>query len=124
MTIESDDGFLADAEARLRRALAGTVPAPIIDDCVQTALLWAIENAEKLEGMRNPIGYLYRVATTHRTRSLRRPPKLPTVAVGAIADFEPGLVQHWGDCPTSKEQLFGWFTDVGSLGQTLQKPWE
>lgn len=81
--------FVSDAEPRLRRSftlLRGVEPGR---DATAEALAWAWENWDRVQGMSNPVGYLYRVGSS-RTRARRT--RLPMVAPTEHHRFEPGLV--------------------------------
>lgn len=64
--------FLGDAQARLERALVVRFG---IDDGLEAAsdaLAYAVENWDRVEAMKNPVGYLYRVGETSGRRRARR----------------------------------------------------
>jgi DNA-directed RNA polymerase specialized sigma24 family protein len=54
--------FVASDGLRLRRVLTARYGVETGGDIHADALSWAWQNWEKLQGMQNPIGYLYRVA--------------------------------------------------------------
>jgi RNA polymerase sigma factor (sigma-70 family) len=87
---EEFDGFVADAERRLRRALVGAVGERRVDDAVGEALLYLAEHRDQVMKMENPVGYLFRVGQT-RTRPRRRP-QLPPLESTSVAEFEPKLI--------------------------------
>ncbi|MGK2947881.1 MAG: RNA polymerase sigma factor [Acidimicrobiales bacterium] len=64
--------FFAQAEPRLRSALSGAFGAELGRDAAADALAWAWQNRERLDGMHNPIGYLYRVGRSRALRDVRR----------------------------------------------------
>lgn len=90
MTIDDDiDGFVRDAEPRLRRALIGAVGTDRVDDAVAEALAYTAEHWDDLQAMDNPVGYLFRVA-----QSKSRPRKRPVLfrrEPQLMPDVEPGL---------------------------------
>lgn len=95
-----EEAFLRDVEARLRRALIGSVGADRVDDAVAEALAWAYEHRDEVSAMANPVGYLYRVGQS----KVRRPKKVrlfqreqPT-----IPDVEPDLVGALARLPKSQ----------------------
>jgi RNA polymerase sigma factor (sigma-70 family) len=76
--------FLEDAEARLRRALIGRYGPDVGRDAAAEALAYAWENWEKLQKMRNPAGYLFRVGQSkaRKYRSKNRPLRREPAASG------------------------------------------
>ena len=62
------DRFVATAEQRLRRALVASYGPVIGRDATVDALSWAWEHWDRLQGMDNPVGYLYRVGQTASAR--------------------------------------------------------
>lgn len=88
------EAFIADASLRLQRTLVGRYGTDLGVDAAAEALAWAWEHRNKLVGMKNPIGYLYRVGQTAvrgQTRR-RRPVTLPVER--PVDEFElpdPGL---------------------------------
>lgn len=63
--------FLADAEPRLRRALVAAYGPGPGREATADALAWAWEHWERVEGLANPVGYLYRVGQTAARRGRR-----------------------------------------------------
>jgi DNA-directed RNA polymerase specialized sigma24 family protein len=53
--------FVGRAEPRLRRALVAAYGPAIGREAAVDALSWAWEHWDRLGGMQNPVGYLYRV---------------------------------------------------------------
>lgn len=100
ITEDRFEGFVRDAEPRLRRALLGAVGADRVDDAVAEALAWACQHRDELSAMGNPVGYLYRVGQS-KVRS-RREVRLFTVPPAPIPDVEPGLVAALGELPESQ----------------------
>ncbi len=90
MTIDDDiEGFVRNAEPRLRRGLIGAVGTDRVDDAVAEALAYTAEHWDELSGMENPVGYLFRVAQS-KSRERERPVlfrREPQV----MPDVEPGL---------------------------------
>jgi len=82
--------FAAEAEPRLRRALAGARARDEVPDAVAEALTYAWEHWDEVTAMDNPCGYLYRVALS-RSRS-RRALDLPPPAEVGLPEIEPDLV--------------------------------
>lgn len=103
MTVQDDadfDEFVIDVEQRLRRALVGAVGIGQLDDAVGEALAYLAEHRERLLFMKNPVGYLYRVAQT-RVKPPKSP-ELPAVRATAIPDVEPGLAPALMALPESQ----------------------
>jgi DNA-directed RNA polymerase specialized sigma24 family protein len=65
--------FLATAEPRLRVALVATYGSVDGQAAAFDALSWAWEHWDRVQGMANPVGYLFRVAQTSVRKSLPRP---------------------------------------------------
>lgn len=88
MDPESDfDAFVRDAQGRLRRALIGAVGIDRVDDAVAGALEWAYTHRSELQGMDNPIGYLFRVGQSG-VRQRRRVRLLPAESA-ELPEIEP-----------------------------------
>lgn len=81
--------FVQTAEPRLRRAFTVNRGRDDGREALAEALGWAWEHWSELEGMENPVGYLYRVGCS-RTRARKRPPLQP-VPLADGPRFEPGL---------------------------------
>jgi len=60
--------FVAEAELRLRRALVATYGVTVGRDATVDALSWAWEHWDRVRGMDNSIGYLYRVGQSAAAR--------------------------------------------------------
>ncbi len=84
------DALLTAARPRLWRAYVGLRGPDGADEAVAEAIAWAWEHWDRLAGMANPIGYLYRVGITRSTPS--RQPRLPAPVDVGLPDVEPGLV--------------------------------
>ena len=87
--------FAHEVEPRLRCALVAACGTQRGVDATVDALEWAWEHWDKLEGARNPAGYLYRVA---RRRAFRDPSRtLPLLREPEATDdkplVEPGLAR-------------------------------
>jgi RNA polymerase sigma factor (sigma-70 family) len=72
--------FAGDAGERLRRVLVAGYGVEAGNDVCADALAYAWEHWDRVRGLDNPVGYLYRVArSAHRRhrRWRRRPPSFP-----------------------------------------------
>jgi len=93
MAGSADSGFeefVKEASPRLVRAF---VPQRGVDgaaDAAAEALAYAFEHWDRVRGMANPVGYLFRVGQS-RTR-VRRTPPLPAPSIVGVPDIEPALV--------------------------------
>ena len=84
--------FVVDAERSLRRAFIAAYGIERAAEATAESLAWAWEHRERLDGMENPVGYLYRVGQS-RTR-VRRRPSLPTPEALRLPDVEPTLIDE------------------------------
>jgi len=82
--------FVAEHEARLRRAFVAAYGGERGEEATAEALAFAWENWDRVSKMDNAPGYLFRVGQS-RTRK-RRPPVTFPPAANDPPDFEPGLV--------------------------------
>ena len=71
--VVSFEAFVVGAEGRLRLALVATYGADIGQLAALDALSWAWEHWERVAGMVNPVGYLYRVGQSAARRHAVRP---------------------------------------------------
>lgn len=83
--------FVSEIEPRLHVALIGSVGVELARDATAEALAWAWENWERVRGMQNPGGYLYRVARSKIRPWFRRFPALPLPDTVAMPWVEPAL---------------------------------
>ena len=83
--------FVAEVEPRLRTALCARFGRDEGREATADALAWAWEHWTRMEGLENPGGYLYRVATRRRFRSWRRPQPLPDLPTSDDRHVEPEL---------------------------------
>ena len=82
--------FVADADPRLKRALAAALGPERGLEAAAEALAYGWEHWDRIHTMENPVGYLYRVG--YRTGLQRfRPVRLPPVPVCDEPWIEPGL---------------------------------
>lgn len=90
--VRSFEVFVAEVEPRLRRALVAGFGPVAGRDAAAEALAIAWERWERVRGMNNPAGYLYRVGQNRARRTLRRAhPMLPPTSSSEIPEVEPGL---------------------------------
>lgn len=75
--IDSFTEFVENAEPRLRRALVARYGHQEGREAVAEALAYAWEHWERVSGMANPVGYLYRVGRTRGTWGFRPAARLP-----------------------------------------------
>jgi DNA-directed RNA polymerase specialized sigma24 family protein len=88
------EAFITDASLRLRRSLVARYGVELGVDACSEAIAWAWANRDRLLGMRNPVGYLYRVGQTAVRTQVRRQrvPDLPVeLPEGGIEVPDPGL---------------------------------
>jgi DNA-directed RNA polymerase specialized sigma24 family protein len=85
----SYEAFVREAEPRLRAALVTIYGTENGRDATAEALAYAWEHWERLAGVENRLGYLFRVAQSKSRR--RRTPVLFVVPETGDHDFEPGL---------------------------------
>jgi DNA-directed RNA polymerase specialized sigma24 family protein len=82
--------FLRDAEPRLRNALVAGHGAERGMEALSDTLLYGYRHWERIAGMQNPIGYLYRVG---QRLARRRPPSRPIPVVTNPGRTEPPWVE-------------------------------
>jgi DNA-directed RNA polymerase specialized sigma24 family protein len=83
------EAFVRDVEPKLRRALVAAYGFEDGRDATAEALAYAWEHWDRLSGMANAAGYVFRVAQSRRPRALR---SVAFDAAGrAEPRFEPGL---------------------------------
>ncbi len=83
--------FVGDVEPKLSRALVAAYGPEVGHEAARDALVYAWENWERISGMNNPLGYLYRVGQS-RSRPYRRKRVLfPVVNTDELPHVEPDL---------------------------------
>jgi DNA-directed RNA polymerase specialized sigma24 family protein len=95
------DAFVRRVEPSLRRALCRRLAPGEVSDALGEAFTHAWAHRERVLGMDNPAGYLYRVAQS-RSR-VRRQGLLPWSSDAAIPDIEPGLVGALAELPDAQQ---------------------
>ncbi|MEX1271457.1 MAG: hypothetical protein WEB55_03295, partial [Acidimicrobiia bacterium] len=89
--VRSFEVFVAEIEPRLRRALVAGFGPIAGRDATAEALAVGWERWDKVRGMDNPAGYLYRVSQNRARRAFRRAsPVLPPPSDEEIPQIEPG----------------------------------
>jgi DNA-directed RNA polymerase specialized sigma24 family protein len=90
--------FVHTTEPRLLQALVATYGAVDGREATVDALSWAWEHWDRLDGVSNQVGYLYRVGQTATRRFASRGLPLTRQLRGAdrLPDVDPGLVPALG----------------------------
>jgi DNA-directed RNA polymerase specialized sigma24 family protein len=83
------EAFVRDVEPKLRRALVAAYGFEDGRDATAEALAYAWEHWDRLSGMANAAGYVFRVAQSRRPRAMRQ--VAFDTATRAEPRFEPGL---------------------------------
>ena len=83
--------FVKETEPRLSYALAAAYGIEIGAEATADALAWAWENWSKVETMRNPTGYLYRVGQSKARRYFRPAVAFPTTSPNETPHVDPDL---------------------------------
>jgi RNA polymerase sigma-70 factor (ECF subfamily) len=83
--------FFTEAEPRLRRALVARYGSDVGRDAACEALAFGWEHWERVRGMANPLGYLYRVGQSRSRRFFRRPVGFPAPVDHGLPWVEPAL---------------------------------
>jgi RNA polymerase sigma-70 factor (ECF subfamily) len=90
--VESFTRFAADAEPRLRHALVAAVGLDRGRDAASEALAYGWEHWDRVGGMENPAGYLYRVGRSRARRRRLIGPRFERPQFGRIPEVEPALL--------------------------------
>ena len=123
-TTDEFAAFVREVEPALRQALVATYGATDGREATIDALSWAWEHWSRLDGVSNPIGYLYRVGQTATRRfATRHLPLLYDESSGReTVDIEPGLIPAVGRLSAQQRKVvllvcaFGWrHTEVAEL---------
>jgi DNA-directed RNA polymerase specialized sigma24 family protein len=93
---DDDEAFSAlvrEVGPRLKQALIASLGGEAGREAAAEALAWGWEHRDRLRGMANPAGYLYRVGRSRGSQLLRRRPSYPPPDSPAdgMPWVEPGL---------------------------------
>ena len=111
-----------ESESRLRHALVVRYGPELGRDLTAECLAYGWERWDRVGGMKNPVGYLFRVGQS-RSRRYRRPkPLFPAVPAGHEYEFEPGLTDALSNLSDRQRMVvvlihsYGWtLTEVANL---------
>jgi RNA polymerase sigma-70 factor (ECF subfamily) len=78
-------------ESRLQHAFIARYGTDLGRETAAEALAYGWEHWDRVRGMGNPAGYLYRVGTSRARRFRRRDPRFPEVATDRWPWVEPAL---------------------------------
>ena len=96
--VDSFDGFVREAERRLSFAFAAAYGPELGAEATSEALAYAWEHWDRLRGMDNPVGYLFRVGQSKVRRfRWKRPPVAPLPGTSQDWVVEPALLVGLGD---------------------------
>jgi len=90
-TTDAFTDFVSAVEAKLRRALMGTLGVDLGREAAAEALAYGWEHWARVRDMDNPVGYLYRVGVNHGKKARLRRVSLPPVPIVKLPWVEPGL---------------------------------
>lgn len=84
--------FVTEHEKRLRESLIAACGGEVGRDAAAEALIYGWEHWDRVSGMENSIGYLYKVGLSRGRKSLsKRRPVFDPVETARIPDVEPKL---------------------------------
>jgi DNA-directed RNA polymerase specialized sigma24 family protein len=83
--------LVAEVRPRLRRALVAAYGPERGDEAVAEAMAWGWEHRDRLAGMTNLAGYLYRVGQSRSRPRHQRAEMFPAPAELGLPDIEPKL---------------------------------
>lgn len=128
VTISADEAeftsFVVNIGQPLRQALIAAYGPDVGAEVTAEALAYAWEHWDRISGMANPAGYLYRVGQTKARRGVfRRPPPLELPSLSQSHDwFEPGLAPAMASLSEKQRAAvvlvhgFGWsITEVAEM---------
>ncbi len=99
--------FLAQTTPRLAKAFSAAYGLERGEDALAEALAYGWEHRERLIGMANPAGYLYRVGQSRSRRLIRRQVSLPPPDQLDLPWIEPGLVPALAALPERQRACIG-----------------
>jgi len=106
-SVDAFSVFVVEVEPRLRRALTATFGADVGREAAAEALAYGWEHWNRVSGMANPAGYLYRVG---RDRGRSLPLHTGTGLVETVAAdmpwVEPGLPRQLSALPEQQRVVF------------------
>ena len=83
--------FAVAQSAWLRAGLVAAYGPDVGADAAAEAMAYGFEHWDRLSGMANPVGYLYRVGQTEARRRRRPSGYLPAEPAAGLPEFEPAL---------------------------------
>ena len=84
--------FVTEHESRLRESLIAACGGEVGRDAAAEALVYGWERWDRVCGMENPVGYLYKVGLSRGRKALsKRRPIFDPVETARIPDVEPRL---------------------------------
>jgi len=96
--VDSFSDFFREHQVRLRQSLSATLGSDVGKDAAAEALTYGWEHWNRVRGMENPVGYLYKVGRDKGRRMLaRRPPVLLPVRSSEMPMVEPALPKALAD---------------------------
>ena len=102
---ERFEGFVLVVEPKLRRALIARYGRERGREATAEALAWAWQHWSRLEGVENPVAFLYRVGQT-RSRQRQAPPIVDRVQT--IRSSSLGWQRRSPPCPSASESPCSW----------------
>ncbi|MGI9529782.1 MAG: RNA polymerase sigma factor [Acidimicrobiia bacterium] len=99
--------FVEDFERPLWQALTSAFGPEVGGEASCEALAYGWEHWDRVAGMGNPGGYLYRVGYDRARRMKQKRLRLPLVDVSAQPWVEPGLPDALADLPETQRTVVG-----------------
>lgn len=122
--VDSFAEFVRANERQLRHALIGLFGGEAGRDAAADALEYGWEHWDRVQGMKNPVGYLYRVGRSRgrREQGRNRRPSFDPVDAARIPEVEPKLSQALGRLSERQRMVvvlvhgYGWtHTEVSDM---------
>lgn len=117
--------FFGASERRLRLALTGAFGIETGGDAAAEALAWGWQNWDRVRGMDNPVGYLYRVGRTTALRTVSHDASSSSSmavevhpAAWELPSFEPNLAKYLAGL-SEQQRVAVWM--VHGLGFTYRE---